>query len=468
MALLIKNAEWIITLDSEGHRYRQADLLIEGPAIKAIGSNLPAGDGDEIINARGKVVLPGLINTHHHLYQTLTRNIPATQDIPLFPWLVTLYEIWRELTPEAVRQGALVGLGELLKTGCTCSSDHHYVFPRGQGNELIDIEIQAARELGIRFHATRGSMSLGKSRGGLPPDEVVQKEDEILADSERLIRQYHEAGPFAMCRVALAPCSPFSVTPQLMRDSAALARRYGVMLHTHLAETLDEERFCKEKFGRRPVEYMADLGWLGSDVWFAHAIHLNDAEVALLGETKSGVAHCPVSNMKLSSGVCRVKDLLSAGARVGLAVDGSASNDSSNMWNEMRIAYLLQKLAYGNDGLTAEEVLRLATVGSAQVLGREDLGHLAPGMAADMILINFEELGFAGGQHDPVAAIITCGDSQLVDTTIVNGEVVVREGRLLKVDETEIVRQANRISSEMLAWAGRRTGTDYYAYPKRQ
>lgn len=468
MALLIKNAEWIITLDGEGRRYNQADLLIEGPAIKAIGRNLPVDEGTETIDARGKVVLPGLINTHHHLYQTLTRNIPATQDLPLFPWLVTLYEIWRELTPEAVRQGALVGLGELLKTGCTCSSDHHYVFPRGQGNEFIDIEIQAARELGIRFHATRGSMSLGKSRGGLPPDEMVQTEDDILADSERLIRQYHEAGPFAMCRIALAPCSPFSVSPELMRDSAALARRYGVMLHTHLAETRDEERFCKEKFGRRPVEYMADLGWLGPDVWFAHAIHLNDAEVALLGETKSGVAHCPVSNMKLSSGICRVKELLAVGARVGLAVDGSASNDSSNMWNEMRVAYLLQKLAFGNDGLTAEEVLRLATVGGAAVLGRDDIGFLAPGMAADLIIINFEDLGFAGGQHDPVAAIVTCGDSQVVDTTIVNGEVVVREGRLVMVDENEIAHQANRISSTMLNQAGRRTGIDYYTYPKRK
>nr|WP_277998997.1 8-oxoguanine deaminase [Moorella sulfitireducens] len=465
---MIKNAEWIITLDDEGHRYRQADLLIEGPAIKAIGHNLPAGDGDEVINAGGKVVIPGLINTHHHLYQTLTRNIPATQDIPLFPWLVALYEIWRELTPEAVRLGALVGLGELLKTGCTCSTDHHYVFPRGQGKEIIDLEIQAARELGIRFHANRGSMSLGRSRGGLPPDEVVQDEDEILADSERLIQQYHETGPYAMCQVALAPCSPFSVTPELMQASAALARRYGVMLHTHLAETKDEEKFCLEKFGRRPVDYMADLGWLGPDVWFAHAIHLNDAEVALLGETGCGVAHCPVSNMKLSSGVCRVRDLLAAGARVGLAVDGSASNDSSNMWNEMRVAYLLQKLVYGNDGLTAEEVLRLATHGGARALGREDLGYLAPGMAADMILINFDELGFAGGQHDPVAAIITCGGSQLVDTTIVNGQVVVREGRLVRVDEEDIIRQANRVSGEMLDRAGRRTGRDYFAYPTKQ
>lgn len=468
MSLLLKDAEWIITLDNGGHRYQQADILIDGPAIKAIGPDLPAGDGDEVLDARGKIVLPGLINTHHHLYQTLTRNIPATQDVPLFPWLVTLYEIWRELTPEAVRQGAMVGLGELLKTGCTCSSDHHYVFPCDQGKELIDAEIQAAREVGIRFHATRGSMSLGKSQGGLPPDEVVQDEEEILADSERLIQQYHETGPYAMCQVALAPCSPFSVTPELMRDSANLARRYGVMLHTHLAETLDEEDFCLEKFGRRPVAYMADLGWLGPDVWFAHAIHLNHAEIALLGETKSGVAHCPASNMKLASGVCRVKDLLQAGAKVSLAVDGSASNNSSNMWNELRIAYLLQKLSFGNDGLTAEEVLRLATVGGARVLGREDLGYLAPGMAADLILINFEDLGFAGGQHDPVAAIITCGDSQLVDTTIVNGQVVVREGRLVKVEEEEIIRQANRVSREMLDRAGQRTGRDYFAYPEKR
>ncbi|MHB8926414.1 MAG: 8-oxoguanine deaminase [Bacillota bacterium] len=466
MSLLVKRADWVITLNDRGERVREADVLVRGPAIAAIGPGVgeaavAAGEPiDETIDGRGKAVIPGLVNTHHHLYQTLTRNIPATQDLPLFPWLVKLYEVWRELDEEAVEVGALVGLGELLKTGCTTSTDHHYVFPKGAGG-LIDAQIRAAKRLGIRFHPTRGSMSLGRSQGGLPPDDVVQSEEEILADSRRLAETYHDPAPYSMCRLALAPCSPFSVTPELMRRTVELARALGLRVHTHLAETKDEERFCLDKFGCRPLAYMERLGWTGEDVWFAHAIHLNDDEVLRLGETRTGVAHCPASNMKLNSGVCRVPDLLKAGARVGLAVDGSASNDSSDMWGEMRQAYLLSRLAYGDRGLRAEDVLRLATVGGAQVLGRDDLGHLAAGMAADLALIDLDQLGFAGGRHDPVAAIVASGDSHIVDTTIVNGRVVVRGGRLVGADEGEIVRRANRISAGMLERAGRRTGTDY-------
>lgn len=466
MALLIKDADWIITLDRKGRRIKNGSILIENNVITRLGTDVTVDQSweVEVLNAKGKVVIPGLVNTHHHLYQTLTRNIPATQDIPLFPWLVKLYEIWRELTPEAVRIGSLVGLGELLLTGCTTSTDHHYVFPKGS-NGLIEVQIEAARQLGIRFHPTRGSMSLGRNSGGLPPEEVVQDEDAILADSENLINKYHDPEKYSMCRLALAPCSPFSVTNRLMRESIQLARKRRVMVHTHLAETKDEEGFCLEKFGMRPVAYMEELGWLGEDVWFAHAIHLNDEEIQLLGKTGTGVAHCPVSNQKLNSGVCRVKDLLLAGARVGLAVDGSASNDSSNMLGELRSAYLLQKLVLGSEGLTAEECLRLATIGGAKVLGRDDIGYLAPQMAADLVLIDLEKLGFAGGQHDPVAAIVTSGDSHVVDTTIVNGKVVVKGGRLLNVSEEEIVREANEISTGMIGRASVRTGVDYNAYP---
>ncbi len=466
MTLLIEKADWVVTLNERGERLASVDVLVRGPAIAAIGPGAGAAAAaagetiDETIDGRGKVVIPGLVNTHHHLYQTLTRNIPEVQDIPLFPWLLKLYEVWRELDEEAVEVGALVGLGELLLTGCTTSADHHYVFPRGAtggaAGGLIDAQIAAARRLGIRFHPTRGSMSLGRSQGGLPPDDVVQTEEEILADSRRLAAAYHDPSRYSMCRLALAPCSPFSVTAGLMRRTAELARSLGLRLHTHLAETKDEEKFCLEKSGCRPFAYMERLGWIGEDVWFAHAIHLDDEEVGRLGRTHTGVAHCPASNMKLSSGVCRVPELLAAGARVGLAVDGSASNDSSDMWGEMRQAYLLSRLAYGHRGLKAEDVLRLATSGGAQVLGRDDIGHLAHGMAADLVLIDLDRIGFAGGRRDPVTAIVGSGDSHIVDTTVVNGRVVVRDGRLVGAGEDEIVRRANTVSAGMLERAHRK------------
>jgi len=450
MSILIKNADWVLTFDKDNTRIKNCSVLIEGNRIVGVGKNLACQEGTRVIDAAGRIVMPGLVNTHHHLYQTLTRNIPETQDIPLFPWLLKLYEMWKHLTPEAVRIGAMVGLGELLKTGCTTSADHHYIFPCSQPGELIDEQILAARELGIRFHPNRGSMSLGRDQGGLPPNEVIQTEETILKDCERLVQKYHDPGTYSMCRIVFAPCSPFSVTGDLMKESAVLARKHGVFLHTHLAETRDEDDFCMQKLGMRPVEYMEKLGWLGEDVWFAHGIHLNDAEVGLLGETRTGVAHCPASNMKLNSGICRVRDLQKAAARVGLAVDGSASNDSSNMWAEVRIAYLLQKLALGAEGLTAEDVLKMATVGGAQILGRNDIGALEVGKAADMILIDFQQLAFAGGQHDPVSAIVNTGNSNLVDMTIVNGRVVVEKGRLVNVDEERIAHEANRISLNMV------------------
>lgn len=467
MRTLIRNADWIVTMNPLRERVRGGNVLIDGCRIAALGPGAGEGEAvDRVIDASGWAVFPGFVNTHHHLYQTLTRAIPAVQDIPLFPWLLALYEIWRGITPEAVYLGALVGLGELLKSGCTTSTDHHYVFPRDRPEGFIEAEIAAARQLGIRFHPTRGSMSLGRSQGGLPPDEVAQDEDAILADCERLLDRYHDPAPYAMCRLALAPCSPFSVTPRLMKETAELARSRGVLLHTHLAETRDEERFCLEKFGCRPVAYLEQLGWLGRDVWFAHAIHLDDGEVRLLGETRTGVAHCPASNMKLSSGVCRVRDLLAAGARVGLAVDGSASNDSSHMWGEVRVAYLLQKLALGERGLSAEEVLYLATAGGAAVLARHEIGYLAPGMAADLVLIDLGRLEFAGTAGDPVTALVTTGPGT-VDMVIVNGRVVVEDGHLVGLpDEREVARRAREMSRRMAERAA--SGTAGSPPPRRR
>lgn len=456
MRTLIRNADWIVTMNPRRERIRGGNILIDGCRIAALGPGAGEGEAvDLVVDASGKAVFPGFVNTHHHLYQTLTRAIPAVQDVPLFPWLTALYEVWRAITPEAVYLGALVGLGELLKSGCTTSADHHYVFPRERAEGFIEAEIAAARQLGIRFHPTRGSMSLGRSRGGLPPDELVQDEDVILADCERLLDRYHDPAPYSMCRLALAPCSPFSVTPRLMRETAELARARGVLLHTHLAETRDEERFCLEKFGCRPVAYLERMGWLGPDVWFAHAVHLDDDEVGLLGQTRTGVAHCPASNMKLSSGVCRVRDLLEAGARVGLAVDGSASNDSSSMWGEMRVAYLLQKLVLGERGLSAEEVLYLATVGGASLLGRDDIGYLAPGMAADLVMFDLQRLEFAG-TADPVTALVTTGPAT-AELVMVNGRVVVEHGRLVGLpDEREVARRAAEVSRRMREAASRK------------
>lgn len=470
MTILIKDLRTILTLDEAGTKYRGASIIIEGPAVKAIVPNSgPEGIGEgcrsltfeEVIDGSGMIAIPGMVNTHHHLYQTLTRNIPATADLPLFPWLTTLYDIWQGLTPEDVRISALVGLGELMKTGCTTSADHLYVFPETVSSEFIDLEIAAAGELGLRFHPTRGSMSLGRSRGGLPPDEVVQDHETILKDSERLVEAYHDRSRYSMCRLSLAPCSPFSVTPELMRDTINLARRLNVNCHTHLAETRDEEAFCLEKFGKRPVAYAADLGWVGPDVWFAHCVHLNPEEVAILGETRTGVAHCPVSNLKLSSGIAPILDLVRAGARVGLAVDGSASNDASDMWGEAKVAYLIQKLAHGPDGLTAEGILRMATSGGASTLGRDDIGVLAPGMAADIVLINSERLEFAGGLHDPAGTLISTGSNHWVDTVIVNGKVTVRNGHLTGVDEEAVSWEANRLSARLLEKTRLRTGRDY-------
>jgi len=448
-SILIKNVKEIVTMDSERTRLKGYSLLIEDNKISKIAGDIkfPA---EEIIDGSDYFLYPGLINTHHHFYQTLTRNIPQAQNVELFKWLKYLYPIWSRLTPEAVYYSSLVAMGELLKTGCTTAVDQFYVFPKRQPKELVDREFRAAQEIGIRFHGSRGSMSLSEKDGGLPPDSVVQTEEEILADSQRVIEKFHDYKPFAMQRVVLAPCSPFSVTENLLKESIKLARNYKVGSHTHLAETKDEDEFCQETFGSRPLEYMKRVGWLGDDVWFAHCVHLNEKEINLLAETGTGVAHCPVSNQKLASGTANIPYMLKKKVPVGLAVDGSASNDSSNMIAELKAAFLMHRLIYGIPGISAEEVLAIATNGGSDVLNQPEVGSIEEGKAADMFLINTKRLGLAGGLSDSVSTLVTSGDSQIVDITIVNGKIVVCDGRLVNIDEDKVAEKANKISHKMI------------------
>ncbi len=446
--LLLRDAKILVTQDENRRRIPDSGLFARDGVIEQVGptAELPKS-ADRILHGRDMVVLPGLVNTHHHLYQTLTRALPATQNATLFAWLQALYPIWGELTDEAVYVSALIGLAELLLSGCTTTTDHLYLLPN---DSTLDAEIRAATELGIRFHPTRGSMSLGQSRGGLPPDRVVQDEDTILSDCERVIHRYHDPDRYAMLRVGLAPCSPFSVTPTLMRRSAELARRHaGVTLHTHVAETLDEERFCLEKFGRRPIDYMEDLGWVGPDVWYAHVVHANDAEIRRLAEAGTGVAHCPTSNMRLGSGIAPVRAMRAHGVHVGLAVDGSASNDSSNLLAEARQALLLQRVLGGADAITVAETLDLATLGGAAVLGRDDIGSLAPGQAADFIALDLNRLGYAGGAvHDPVGALLLCAPAP-VAWSVINGRVVVEDGQIPGLDMPSLIARHNAIARQM-------------------
>ncbi len=416
-----------------------------------------------ILNLRDCVVLPGLVNTHHHLYQTLTRCI--AQDSGLFNWLKTLYPIWLGLTGEAIYTSALTGMAELMLSGCTTASDHLYIYPN---DCTIDDEIRAAKEIGLRFHATRGSMSLGESKGGLPPDKAIEDEAYILKDSRRAIEQHHDASRHAMTRVALAPCSPFSVTTDLMRESARMARHYGVMLHTHLAETRDEDEFCLAMFGKRPLDYAESVEWLGSDVWYAHGVHFNGNDIHRMGACGCGVAHCPSSNMRLASGIAPMRLWLNAGVKVGLGVDGSASNDSSHLLAEARQAMLLQRVMdesfamYGNDpspslsqgegsraAISAYEALWIATRGGASVLGRDDIGMIAPGMSADLIAVNLNRVEYAGALHDPLAALVFCA-TRGVDFSVINGRVVVNEGQLTTLDLAPVIERHNAISLKMI------------------
>ncbi len=451
--LLLKHAEVLLTLDAARRELRDGALFVRDNVIETVGAtNELPNTADRVIDARGMVVLPGLVNTHHHLYQTLTRALPAAQDADLFHWLKTLYPIWAELTPEAVYTSALIGLAELVLSGCTTAADHLYLFPNGS---KLDDEIRAARELGIRFHPTRGSMSLGESQGGLPPDRVCDGEEAILRDSRRVIEEFNDPAPYSMCRVSLAPCSPFSVTPELMRESAHLARAYRVHLHTHLAETRDEEDFCLQKFGKRPVDYAEHLEWLGSDVWFAHSVWVNDAEIARYAATGTGIAHCPSSNMRLASGIAPIVKMLNARVNVGLGVDGSASNDSSHMLAEARQAMLLQRVGGDPKALTARQALELGTLGGARVLGRDDIGALEKGKAADFVAVDVNRLDFAGALHDPVSALVFCSPPR-VDLSVINGRVVVENGELATLDLPPVIERHNRIAREMVERAGTR------------
>lgn len=445
--LLLKNINTIYTFNDKEEIFENYNILIEGSKISAIGEDLSVPENAEVIDCSGLVALPGFVNTHHHLYQTLFRGIKEVQEKPLFPWLIGLYEFWKNITPEAVYYGAMVGFSELLRTGCTLTSDHHYVFPNNQPSTLIDYQIKAAEEIGIRFHATRGSMSLGRDQGGLPPMSVVQTESKILEDCHRLVSKYHDANDFAMTRIAFAPCSPFSITKNLMVETKDLARKLKVMMHTHLAETLDEEKFCLERYGRRPFELMEDLEWVGEDVWYAHGIFLNDREIRDL--KGSGIAHCPSSNMKLNSGICRTTDIVKANGKLSIAVDGSASNDGSNMWEEVRRAYLLNHLKYGVNGLNAYEILKVATRGGADVLGRHDTGRLDIGKAADIILFDLNKVEYAGC-HDPLVSLVCLGNSSFTKMTIVNGNVVCKDGQLLTVNCDEIYNNAHILAKDIV------------------
>jgi cytosine/adenosine deaminase-related metal-dependent hydrolase len=439
-------------MDAARREIRDGALFVRDNVIVQVGatSELPA-TADRVIDARGMIVLPGLVNTHHHLYQTLTRALPAAQDADLFHWLKTLYPIWAELTPDAVYTSALVGLAELVLSGCTTAADHLYLFPNGS---KLDDEIRAAREIGVRFHPTRGSMSLGESQGGLPPDRVCDSEDAILRDSRRVIETFHDPAPYAMCRVSLAPCSPFSVTQDLMRESARLARAYKVHLHTHLAETRDEEDFCLQKFGKCPVDYAEYLDWMGDDVWFAHCVWVNDAEIARYAKFGVGVAHCPSSNMRLASGIAPIVKMVRAGVKVGLGVDGSASNDSSHMLAEARQAMLLQRVGGDPRALTARQSLELGTLGGARVLGRDDIGALEKDKSADFIAVKLDRLDFAGALHDPVAALVFCMPPR-VDLSVINGRVVVEDGELTTMELAPVIERHNRIAREMVTRAHR-------------
>ncbi len=455
--LLVKHAHLLATMDSERREIHDGGLFIEDGFIKQVGKSgdLPTA-ADKVLNLENHVVLPGLVNTHHHFYQTLTRAIPAAQDTNLFNWLKTLYPIWARMTPDDIYLSTKTALAELALSGCTTASDHLYLFPNGS---RLDDEISAAREMGLRLHASRGSMSLGESKGGLPPDAVVDSEEEILRDSQRLIEQYHQASPGAMTRIVLAPCSPFSVTGELMKQSAALAREYGVCLHTHLAETQDEEQFCQDQFGYRPVGYMQSLDWTGPDVWFAHSVWVNQDEIDLYAHSGCGVAHCPSSNMRLASGIAPVWEFMAAGVKLGLGVDGSASNDSSHMLAEARQAMLLARVRAGVEGaslsgsaapiITARQALEIATLGGAAVLGREDIGSLETGKCADFIAINLNRLDYAGGLHDPLAAVMFCNPVK-VDFSLVAGEYVVKEGQLVNLDLPGHIRKHNQAAMRLL------------------
>ncbi len=456
MTLILTHADVLVTMDANRREIADGALVADGPAIQWVGAtaDLPAAwraridDGSaQVLDMRGHVVLPGLVNTHHHMYQSLTRAVPAAQDAELFGWLGELYMLWANLTPPMIAASTRTAMAELMLSGCTTTSDHLYLYPNGS---RLDDAIEAAEQMGMRFHAARGSMSVGRSKGGLPPDAVVEQEEAILRDSQRLIEQYHDASRHAMLRVVLAPCSPFSVSRELMRESAAMARHYGVSLHTHLAENDNDVAYSLERFGMTPAQYAEDLGWVGHDVWHAHCVKLDADGIALFARTGTGIAHCPCSNMRLASGIAPVRAMRDAGVPVGLGVDGSASNDGAHMLGEARQAMLLQRVGYGPAAMGAREALEIATLGGARVLNRDDIGALAPAMSADFVAFDMSAVGYAGAGHDPVAALVFCTPGT-VSTSVINGRVVVRDGVLLSADLPTVLTEHRRMARELAA-----------------
>ncbi len=465
--LLIKNVSVIASLDEDGTELRGHDILIDGQAIKRIERDLIPPPGARVIDGTGKVALPGFVNTHHHMYQIYTRDLPRTANaLDIFDWLQVNYDIWYHIDPELVYVSALVGLGLLLKTGCTLVSDLFYVFPDTADKKLIDAEIRAARDLGVRFHPCRGAMSLDKSQGGLPPRNVIQQDEEILLDYERLVGAYHDPSPYSMTRIALAPCSPFSVTSNLMRETVKYARKQGLQCHTHLAEAPLEDIWCAEKFGMRPFEYMESLDWVGPDVWYAHSIFVNEDEIRRMGEYRCGVASCPVCNARAGHGIAPILDMRRKGVRVGFGVDGAGGY--GDMIAEIQTALVLHRYASKDMKPLTNEMLRIGSQGGAQVLGWDELGSLQPGKAADLSLIDTHQLDYAGCTHDLVASTVLYGANHIVDTTIVNGEVVVEKGRLTRVNEEDVIDRANKLSKEFIDRASKSTGMDYSQVPSRQ
>jgi cytosine/adenosine deaminase-related metal-dependent hydrolase len=447
---LIASCDVVVTMDDHGTELPSGSILIEGGVVAWVGTGEPPGpasEGARVIDGRGAVAVPGLVNTHHHLYQGMTRVRALGRG--LFDWLTELYPVWAGMDEEWVRAATLVGLAELALSGCSTSTDHPYLFPPGRG-DLLAAEIDAAMQVGLRFHPCRGSMDLGRSFGGLPPDEVVESTDDVLATTDVAISRYHDPAPGAMLRIAVGPCSPFSVSPGLMRASAALARERGVRLHTHIAETVDEERYCLERSGIRPVELVEDLGYLGDDVWLAHAVHLSDRDIGRVAATGTGVAHCPTSNLRLGSGIAKAHDLLDAGVAVGLGVDGSASNDSGDLLAEAREAMLVARVGGAPDALSDRDALRMATRGGAACLGRDDIGSIEPGRRADIALFDVEGLAFAGADADPVAALLYCRPGRAREL-LVEGRPVVSGGRLVTVDEDAVAAEGHRVARRVAA-----------------
>jgi len=462
--ILVQHANTLVTMDAQRREINDAAILVEGRQIVTVGATAEVKQwmldnnrqAEQIIDASGSVILPGLVNCHHHLYQTLTRSIGTAAGLSLFDWLETLYPIWGQMDSEAIYVSAKLGLTELILSGATTVADHLYLFPN---DARLDDEIRAAEELGVRFHPTRGSMSLGQSQGGLPPDNVCEDEDDIIADCIRVIAAFHDPEPFSMLRIGLAPCSPFSVTPELMKRTADLARKYsGVNLHTHLAETIDENRFCQQQFGMRPIEYMQSLGWTGEDVWFAHMVHPDAEEITTLSHSRTGVCHCPSSNMILASGIAPVRDMRDANVRIGIGVDGSASNDGNHLLGEARQAMLLQRVGWPGfesnaDRFSAREALELATLGGASVLGRDDIGSLETGKAADLVAFRIDDLTHAGGLSDPVAALLTCAPAR-VWLSMINGRLVVENGEIAGMNIDALVARHNELSKALIEKAG--------------